>query len=48
MRDRIREVGATSAVVVDRQIQRQLDFEVVSEGEANPETASYLSLPFPN
>jgi hypothetical protein len=38
MRVRICEVGATSAVVVVRQIQRQLDFEVVSEGETNPET----------
>ena len=32
------EVGDEQLQVLDSQIQRQLDFEVIDEGEMNPET----------
>jgi hypothetical protein len=32
------EVGDRQLQVLDSQVQRQLDFEVVAEGEPNPET----------
>jgi hypothetical protein len=32
------EVGDRQLQVLDSQVQRQLDFEVIAEGEPNPET----------
>lgn len=32
------EVGDRQLQVLDSQVQRQLDYEVISEGESNPET----------